>query len=201
MTTDIDYCLSTLVVFASTWYTNVWSAAERASRLREAPQLAPINLEMQQKRAEVLGCAADLHSVMTEYDTLRSRLSKESREGLGPNLPHWDHAAAVQQAVKPELYAQSLEEIKKQEKFEEQSAPFAFAAMLTLLNWAAMWMIKRTGCIELVVALLWRTLFTMLFVLAVIIGVCSIVQAEQARSSLVPDMGDDSWEVVQKEAE
>ncbi|KAK5720662.1 hypothetical protein LTR15_006622 [Elasticomyces elasticus] len=207
MTSDIDYCLSTLVVFAvwsafcylySTWYIHVWTAAERASRLREAPYLAPTNVEMQQKRAEVLDRAADLHSVMTEYGTLRSRLSKESREGLGPDLPHWDHVAAVQQAMKPEQYAQSLEEIKKQEQFEEQSAPFAFAFLLALLNWAAMWMIKRRGCTELVVALLWRTLFMMLFILAVIIGVCAIVQAEQAQPTLVSDMSDDSWEIVQK---
>ncbi|KAK3637554.1 hypothetical protein LTR56_013557 [Elasticomyces elasticus] len=204
MTSGINYCLSTLVVFTVRFalcygfharFVPSWSTAERTRLLLEAAHLAPTNVEMQQKHAELLSRAADLQSVMKEYATLRAHLSKASHTGLGPNLPRWNFGAVVGQTMKPELYYKSYTDPEVQEVVE----PAVGATWLTLLNWATMWIFKRGGHTTLVVALLWRTLFMAPFILALALAMRSANEAEQACPTFAPDKGDESWQVVQKD--
>ncbi|KAK5684072.1 hypothetical protein LTS10_003936 [Elasticomyces elasticus] len=97
--------------------------------------------------------------------------------------------------MKPGLYDKSFTDPELQGAVE----PIVFAAWLTVLNWATMWIIKRGGHTTLVVALLWRTLFMAPFILALALAMRSADQAEQARLTLVPETGEDSWEVVRKD--
>ncbi|KAK5745928.1 hypothetical protein LTR17_001057 [Elasticomyces elasticus] len=200
MTSGINYWLSTLFLFA-VWlvlcygycicFDPSWSTAEREHLLREAPHLEPTNLEMQQKHAEVLSRAADLQGVVKDYG---ARLSKESCEGLGPNMPAWDFGAVLEQAMKPQAREPSPSDPEVQQIVELAAAAFT----ITLLVWASMWVVKRGGDSTLVVALLWRTVHLAPFILAIML-VGSADEAEQARSAFVPDTSDDSWEVVQKD--
>ncbi|KAK4899943.1 hypothetical protein LTR27_002704 [Elasticomyces elasticus] len=204
MTSGINYCLSTLVLFA-VWLVLCygyricrdpsWSTAERERLLREAPHLEPTNLEMQQKHAELLSRAADLQGVVKDYGALRARLSKQSCEGLGPNMPTWDFGAVLEQAMKSQTREPSPSDPEVQQMVEPTVAAFT----LTLVVWATMWMIRRGGHTTLVVALLWRTVCLAPLILAIMLAVRSVDEAEQARPTFMPDMGDDSWEVVQKD--
>ncbi|KAK5696473.1 hypothetical protein LTR97_007775 [Elasticomyces elasticus] len=186
MTSTFNYCLATLVLF-TVWlvlcysfcicFDPSWSTAERERLLREAPHLEPTNLEMQQKHTELLSRAADLQIVMKDYGALRAHLSKESREGLGPDLPTWDFGAALEQAMKPQTRKLSPPSDLEVEQMVELTAT---AFTLTLFVWATMCMIRRGGDTTLVVALLWRIIFVAPFMRAIMLTMHSVAEAKRA---------------------